>query len=221
MVQGQLPGAGLPAKIFASRAAVGGAVAVVVENGRVIPAFFRQEAQLPGSPFQAFTLLGLAQHPGDVCQGKGFTVKHGRKSRAFGSGDGRALPAGLPDGEGRVIFQAGLEGMVPFREAVLVAVVAGVEPALGEGLQPGLDCAQEIRIEGALIGLPGQAGEKRGSQPAPALTGQAGFPIHAAICGLHGQEVTQQTGGQFRSAGQETGQIDRPPGAAAPFQSGE
>ena len=87
--------------------------------------------------------------------GKDFTVEHGGERWAFGGADGSALPTRLPDGEGRVIFEAGLKGMVPFGEAILIAVAGGVEPALGEGLQSGLDCTQEIRVEAVLVGLPG------------------------------------------------------------------
>ena len=111
----------------------------------------------------------------------GFPAQHGSQGRAFRGGDLSPLPAGLPDGEGWVVFETGLQRSFPFWEAVAVAVARPVEPAAVKGLQPGLDFPQKIQITSLLEGLPGKACQERDGQPVPALTGQTGLPVHRAI----------------------------------------
>ncbi|RME89556.1 MAG: hypothetical protein D6770_04190 [Anaerolineae bacterium] len=113
----------------------------------------------------------------------------------------------MPGGKEGIVFVAALERMVPFGEAIIIAVMGTVEPGATEGQERREELMQKCLIANAPVEPPCQRGQKRRGQKAATLPSQAGATIHKTVCLLDGQEVMQNPLDEMRGAGQEIEKI--------------
>ncbi len=95
----------------------------------------------------------------------------------------------MPTAKERMIFKSGLEGVIPFGEVVVVAIMLWVKPCPEEFLECRVGFFEKTFVLAFFVELPCQRGKKWRSKDLAALPRKTGFMVYDPLFILDGYEI--------------------------------